>query len=173
MDSEQSAQFSIWAVDNVVYGPVELPVLISWIKDERVTAETWVFHAAKDGWQKAGKLPELQIFFRPKTTSTSTVADPSAAIKPGTLRRVKVLADFSDEQLERFLHLMEIQPVAQWEQIVKQGDPGDAMYLVLEGELRVRLMIQGKETILAVLSAGEFFGDIALFDSGLRSADVV
>ena len=47
------------------------------------------------------------------------------------------------------------------------------MYLVLEGEVRVRLMIGGKETTLTTLNAGEFFGDISLFDHGPRSADVV
>jgi CRP-like cAMP-binding protein len=68
---------------------------------------------------------------------------------------------------------MEIANVPQFREIVKQGDPGDAMYLVLEGEVRVRLVIAGKESILAVLSAGEFFGEISLFDHGARSADVV
>jgi CRP-like cAMP-binding protein len=47
------------------------------------------------------------------------------------------------------------------------------MYLVLEGELRVRLMVGGKETLLVTLSPGEFFGEISLFDQGPRSADVV
>jgi CRP-like cAMP-binding protein len=68
---------------------------------------------------------------------------------------------------------MEIEPVRQWTEIVKQGQLGDAMYLVLEGELRVRMMIGGKETILVTLGAGEFFGEISLFDHGPRSADVV
>jgi len=47
------------------------------------------------------------------------------------------------------------------------------MYFILEGELRVRINVMGKETILATLGAGDFFGDIALFDQGPRSADVV
>jgi CRP-like cAMP-binding protein len=47
------------------------------------------------------------------------------------------------------------------------------MYLILQGELRVRINVNGKETVLATLSAGEFFGDISLFDRGPRSADVV
>jgi len=172
MESNQSAHFNIWGVDHVAYGPVELPTLISWIKDERVTAETWIFHSEKEGWEKAGKLPELQMFFRPKTSEASS-QNPFVALKPGALRRVKILADLDDEQLERFVHLMELHPVRQWEEIVKQGQAGDAMFLVLEGELRVRLMIQNKETILTTLSAGEFFGDIALFDQGPRSADVI
>jgi CRP-like cAMP-binding protein len=89
------------------------------------------------------------------------------------LRRVKIFADLSDQQLERFVQFMEVRPVRQWTEIVKQGEHGDAMYLVLEGELRVRMMIAGKETILVTLNAGEFFGEISLFDHGPRSADVV
>jgi CRP-like cAMP-binding protein len=47
------------------------------------------------------------------------------------------------------------------------------MYLILEGELRVRMMRRGKESILATLKAGDFFGEISLLDEGPRSADVV
>ena len=47
------------------------------------------------------------------------------------------------------------------------------MYFILEGELRVRLEVMGKETTLATLTTGEFFGDIALLDHGPRAADVV
>ena len=57
--------------------------------------------------------------------------------------------------------------------VVSQGDPADAMYIVLEGEVRIRLMIAGKETLLTRLSAGDFFGEMALIDHGARSADVV
>ena len=94
-------------------------------------------------------------------------------LKPGALRRVRILAGFSDRQLERFVDFMELHPVRQWTEIVKQGSPGDAMYLVLEGEVRVRMVIAGKETILVTMAPGEFFGEVALFDHGPRSADVV
>jgi CRP/FNR family transcriptional regulator, cyclic AMP receptor protein len=172
--ADQSILYSIWAADNVVYGPVELPSLISWVKDERVLAETWVFDSQNDRWRKAANVPELQLFFRKKGASSSTSApEDKTTITPGMLRRVKALADLSDEQLERFVHYMEPQTVQQWAQIVKQGETDDGMYLILEGELRVRLMIGGKETILATLGAGECFGEIALFDQGPRSADVV
>lgn len=173
MQSDQAILYSIWAADNAVYGPVELPTLISWVKDERVVAETWIYDSQNDRWRKAGNLAELQLFFRKRSAPGGEIPIDKTVISPGMLRRVKALADLADDQLERFAQYMESQTARQWTQIVKQGDPDDGMYLVLEGELRVRLMIGGKETILATLGAGECFGEIALFDQGPRSADVV
>lgn len=178
MLSDDKTGFKIWAVDNVVYGPVELPMLVSWVKEDRVTAETWIYSEVHDTWNKAERVPELQMFFRDRTGSGGGHGNETAFIraiglKPGALRRVKIFAAMDDSQLERFLKYMEVAPVRQFAEIVKQGEPGDAMYLVLEGEVRVRLMIAGKESILAALGPGEFFGEIALFDNGARSADVV
>jgi hypothetical protein len=174
---QDSTGYKVWAVDGVVYGPVELPALVDWVKDERVVADTWIFEQHNDRWQKAASVPELKMFFRSKDSAdsgTSThVATSLSNIKPGSLRRVKILADLNDQQLERFAQFMEVKQIRQWQEVVKQGESGDAMYLVLEGELRVRMMIGGRESILTTLGAGEFFGEIALFDSGPRSADVI
>ena len=68
---------------------------------------------------------------------------------------------------------MELQNVPQWSVVVRQGEPGDAMFLILDGELRARIMVGEKETILATFGPGDFFGDMSLFDHGPRSADVV
>ncbi len=174
MDSDQTCPYyKIWGVDGIIYGPVELPTLVHWVKDERVAANTWLYCDHNESWFRAGDLQELQMFFRAKPTPGATAPDHSANLKPGALRRVKILADMKDAQLERFAQFMEVITVRQWTEVVKQGETGDAMYLILEGELRVRLMINGKETILTQLGAGEFFGEMALFDHGPRSADVV
>jgi hypothetical protein len=166
-------------VDNVVYGPVELPVLVEWIKDERVTADTWVFCENTGGWHKAAEVPELQMFFRKRAANQESDAGGQPfsplgpGVKPGTLRRVKILADMTEQQLGRFAQMMEVMNVKQWAEVVKQGSTGDAMYLLLDGEVRVRIMIGDKETIFATLSSGEFFGEMSLFDQGPRSADVI
>jgi CRP/FNR family transcriptional regulator, cyclic AMP receptor protein len=171
--------YMIWGVDNVVYGPVDLPTLIAWVKDERVTTNTWIYLQAEGCWQQAQNIDQLRMFLAPTTASAGkslslpTKAGPGITINPSTLRRVRILAGLTDEQLQRFLELMEPQHASQWDEIVKEGSPGDAMYLLLEGEVRVRLIIAGKESILATLCAGEFFGEVALFDHGPRSADVV
>jgi len=170
--SSSIPQFFVWGIDQTAYGPVELPALISWVKDERVTPETWVFATKDEAWQKACDIPELQMFIRKKTSASTGSASPEG-FNTGALRRVKILAAMSEEQLARFAQFMQIEQVPQWTVIVKQGDPGDTMYLILQGELRVRMNVAGKETILATLGAGDFFGDISLFDHGPRAADVV
>src|SRR5262245_35457890 len=173
--SSPNPDFIVWGLDQTPYGPVELPTLVSWIKDERVTAETWLFASKNSAWLKAGEVPELQMFFRPKAKAASgtTGSEAVTGVDSRALRRVKILAAMSEEQLQQFAQFMQVEKIPQWAVIVKQGDPGDSMYLILQGELRVRINVMGKEKILTTLGAGEFFGDISLFDHGPRSADVV
>ena len=168
--------YIVWGLDQTAYGPVELPGLVGWVKDDRVTADTWIYAARDGSWQKASQVPELQMFFRSKAGAGGAGAvslDGVNGVDPRALRRVKILAGMNDEQLQRFADFMEVEKVPQWSVIVKQGESGDTMYLILQGELRVRINDLGKETILATLGAGEFFGDISLFDHGPRSADVI
>ncbi|MGO8697421.1 MAG: cyclic nucleotide-binding domain-containing protein [Limisphaerales bacterium] len=181
-EANQGVVYCIWAADNVVYGPVGLSSLIEWVKDERVLAETWVFDRRNDRWSKAARMPELQSLFPQSGEPAPPVPAPAPSVEvpaqklgitPGMLRRVKALAELKDDQLSRFISFMEPQLAKPFAQIVKQGDHDDGMYLVLEGELRVRILIGGKETTLATLSTGDCFGEIALFDQGSRSADVI
>ena len=173
----QEISFKIWAVDDVVYGPVDLPTLAEWVRDERVLGDTWVFSCHENKWSPAGVMKELRAVFNAVQPggagAGATPAPLIAGIKPGALRRVKILGEMTDQQLGRFAQFMEVENVRQFHTVVKQGDPGDSMFLILEGELRVRQMIGSKETVLVTLLAGEFFGDISLFDHGPRSADVV
>jgi hypothetical protein len=168
--------FTVWGIDQSAYGPVELPTLVSWVRDERVTADTWVFVCKNGTWQKAAEILELQMFFRSKgTRAASAGALPISArgLDSRGLRRIKVLAEMSDEQLMRFADFAEVEQIPQWTVIVRQGDPGDAMFFILEGELRVRMNLMDREMVIATLGAGEMFGDISIFDHGPRSADVV
>jgi CRP-like cAMP-binding protein len=181
MPSDDSAAgYFIWGVDHAVYGPVELPTLVGWIKEERVTADTWLFVERSDCWEKAVRVAELQMFFHshlhsqdPAMTSAPATGPAPDSLSPGALRHVKILACLSEEQIERFVRTMEVQAVPNGAQVTKQGEQGDAMYLVLEGELRLRAMVEGRETALGALGAGEYFGEISLFDHGPRSATAV
>jgi len=58
------------------------------------------------------------------------------------------------------------------EVIVRQGDEGHCMYVIQAGEVEVVREGDGAEIALAVLGAGDVFGEMALFDREARSATV-
>lgn len=61
---------------------------------------------------------------------------------------------------------------ADGETVVRQGDEGHCMFVVLSGNLEVLHQQNGKEVPLAVLGTGDIFGEMALFEREARSATV-
>ncbi len=60
------------------------------------------------------------------------------------------------------------------EVLFEQGDEGDALYAILSGALEVSfLAMSGRKLSLDLMRPGEVFGEIALFDSGPRTATVL
>jgi len=171
--------YRVWGMDGVVYGAVDLPGLIQWIKDERVTPDQWVFTEHDNRWLKTVDLPELQATLRSKPPGGDSGAvavgkgGRSLGVKPEALRRMKCFAHMDDRQIESFVCHMELLHCQQFSHIVRSGELGDSMYLVLEGELRALAIVDGKEVTLGTITAGESFGEISLIDQGPRSADVV
>ncbi len=58
------------------------------------------------------------------------------------------------------------------EYIVRQGEPGNNMYEIQGGKVVVFRSEGADEILLAELSKGEFFGEMAIFEHGVRSASV-
>jgi len=89
------------------------------------------------------------------------------------LQGLPLFAEFNETEMEGALDLMETVEYPEGESIVKQDEMGDCMYVLVKGSARVVHRRDGKEIELAVLKVGDFFGELALVDSGPRSADVV
>jgi CRP-like cAMP-binding protein len=58
------------------------------------------------------------------------------------------------------------------ELIIREGDVGDCMYVIQDGQVEVFTEKRGKEVQLAIHGPGSFFGEMALFDRDVRSASV-
>lgn len=175
MDTEQAApMYRYWGPDAIAYGPVELPGLVTWIKQGRVKADTWVYLDADRRWVRASEITELKMFFKPKGGATEQGPSGAAGqIKAGNLRRIKLFSSMDHQQLESLLHYMEVVKVPKFAVLFTKGNPADSMFFILEGEIRARKMIEGKETTLFTWQAGEAFGETALLSQGPRAADVV
>ncbi|HDR06401.1 MAG TPA: cyclic nucleotide-binding domain-containing protein [Candidatus Coatesbacteria bacterium] len=91
-----------------------------------------------------------------------------------TLARIQLFADLAEEELEKILgllHRLEVQPE---QEIVVEGETGQRLYIIVEGTAQVRQVLDtDRSKVLATLGKGNFFGELALLDSGPRSASVV
>lgn len=56
------------------------------------------------------------------------------------------------------------------EMIFREGDPGNEMFLIKSGKVKITKKIQGIVANIAVLGPGEFFAEMTLFDNQPRSA---
>jgi hypothetical protein len=164
--------YRVWGIDNIAYGPVELPALVSWLKQERVLADTWIFTEASNTWTRAADLSELKMLFNRRPVEKPATGAANPRITPAALRRIKILATADEKVLESLLRYLEPVEVRPFAVLAQPGDPADAMYFLLEGELRAYVLTDGHESTLATLMPGDSFGEIALLDQGNRSAFV-
>jgi serine/threonine-protein kinase len=57
--------------------------------------------------------------------------------------------------------------------VVRDGDPGDAAYIIVSGRCEVRKRIDGVDSVLQTLGPGDVFGEMAVLTEGSRTASVV
>ncbi|MBN2341337.1 MAG: Stp1/IreP family PP2C-type Ser/Thr phosphatase [Deltaproteobacteria bacterium] len=85
-----------------------------------------------------------------------------------TIKRMPIFKYLSYNELIQVMNITQVKAVAAGEAIVKEGDEGEELYIVLEGSVRVH---KGEVDIVS-LPAGAHFGEMALIDKAPRSADV-
>jgi CRP/FNR family transcriptional regulator, cyclic AMP receptor protein len=87
------------------------------------------------------------------------------------LATIPFFAGLEPEALERLAAGMRSRRFRRGEVIFHIGDPGDALFVVVDGEVKISLPSEtGEEAILATLGAGDVFGELALLDGAPRSA---
>lgn len=79
---------------------------------------------------------------------------------------------FSDDQKKDLLQLGDRLDFFENSRLFQRGDKGDTLYIIRKGEVTISLTsAEGKEIIISKLSAGDAFGEVALFDEDVRTAD--
>lgn len=89
------------------------------------------------------------------------------------LRKVPLFAELDQNELASIAILASSIEVAKKNIVVHEFDPGDSMYVILDGEVKVSTYsADGREVVLALLGKGSFFGEMSLLDEEPRSATV-
>ncbi len=90
-----------------------------------------------------------------------------------SLRIIPMFSGVSTEILTSIASLLIERRFPKHKTIVEEGAPGDYMYIISEGRVKVtKLSGDGREKILELLDVGDFFGEMSLFDDAPRSASV-
>ncbi len=118
-----------------------------------------------------------EVIFVPPTITQGTAAGATVPeARPGAnQRRVfrsnQLLAGVSDAAFERFSREIEIVRFAPEQLIFAEGSTGDCVYLIAAGSVKISKKGRGgHQETLTYLTESDFFGEMALVDDGLRSA---
>lgn len=91
------------------------------------------------------------------------------------LREIDLFQSLSDRALSEVIPLTSTVEFKPGQKLFNEGDEGDAMYMILSGEVRISKVIHGVgEEALAFLREGDYFGEMALVgEASARSASAI
>ncbi|MDI6745067.1 MAG: MMPL family transporter [Thermodesulfovibrionales bacterium] len=117
-----------------------------------------------------------ELFITPLTLSSVrliTLWDAiGLALRDRLIKQSILLQGLSKFQIRRLILMSHMRDARAGEQIICEGDAGDKMYLVVDGEMSVSKAVNGERKAIAKLEPGNVFGEIALVSSQPRTADV-
>ncbi len=89
------------------------------------------------------------------------------------LRQSRLFSTLNSETIERLISSSPPQKIANGKTLFSKGDPADAVYIVIKGEVAIEIISpQGQTVRVATLQQGAVFGELAVLDGGDRTADV-
>jgi CRP-like cAMP-binding protein len=89
------------------------------------------------------------------------------------LLEAPMFGDLDPTELSQIVHIMQVQRIREGQAIFREGDAGDAWYVIYEGSASVYKNAAGPQRSIASLGPRSCFGEMAILDHSPRSATVV
>jgi CRP-like cAMP-binding protein len=94
--------------------------------------------------------------------------------KVEALSKVVLFKGLERQHIERLATVTDVVAYGQGDHIFREGEPGDRIFAVLDGQVRISRHIPGiGEEALAILEVGDHFGEMTLVDDDVRSGDAL
>lgn len=89
------------------------------------------------------------------------------------LRKIPLFASLPEADQQTLVGLLRRETLRKAETLFRQGDEGIALYLIVQGRVKISVSRRLDSVTLAILGPGEFLGEMALLDGLPRSADAI
>ena len=87
------------------------------------------------------------------------------------LRKISLFSEFTDQELVRLLRICNSSNIPAGNYVFREGDKGDRLYVLVSGQVDIKLNRDGQERTLVTMKPGDCFGEVAIIDSKPRTAD--
>ncbi|MBL7996106.1 Crp/Fnr family transcriptional regulator [bacterium] len=99
--------------------------------------------------------------------------DVASLHKIDVLKKVPIFSEISSKDLEKIVAVTHHRKYRKDNMILIEEEAGQTMFILMSGQVKIsRISEDGREVILAVMGAGDFFGELSLLDGQSRSANV-
>jgi hypothetical protein len=129
---------------------------------------------AEESGAEAGEAQKAYDWFgERKTVARKYLVPPAERSRAEALRQVPLCANFDDAQCDHLLGDAVTLKKQAGELLFAEGDKADKVYVILSGKAKIfKRDPSGGELEISTVAQGSFFGEMALFDRGTRSASV-
>jgi hypothetical protein len=139
------------------------PQVLALLEKESANANPVVAQAARSAIQR---LSQPEAAGQP----AQGVANLSVIDRMSILKDVPFFRNIPIEQLEGLASACQEQKYAKGAKVFNAGDQGEALYVIVAGQVKIEQEKRGAATLLATLTGNSYFGEMSLFDKSPRSA---
>ncbi len=136
------------------------------VLDEGKVVEMGTHHDLKE----AGGL--YQQLYEEQTGHVTAIGQSRLGPEAARLRKVSLFSDLGGDALASLAERLLLEKFAAGEEIVRQGEVGDKLYILTRGSAEVAVLEDGRERSVSILKEGDYFGELAVLTGEVRSATV-
>ncbi|HID64974.1 MAG TPA: cyclic nucleotide-binding domain-containing protein, partial [Anaerolineae bacterium] len=135
---------------------------------QAITEVTLWSLSRKDFWELTGEYPAIRVALSSRLRAHLSPED--QALAGEQLRGVPLFADLPRDALQGISKRLLLRHVPKDELVYAEGTPGNALYIIESGQVRIVSDAENELEVFAHLQAGDFFGEMALLTGKSRSS---
>ncbi len=135
---------------------------------QTITEATLWALSRKDFWELTGEYPAIRVALSSRLRAHLSPDDQALAAEH--LRGIPLFADLPRDAIQGISKRLLLRHVPKDELVYVEGAPGDALYIIESGQVRIVSNAENEREVFAHLQTGDFFGEMSLLTGKSRSS---